>query len=579
MNYDNQSSCQQLVNHCGAMQQSQNYNTQYQAYPCVQVMPNTEIQKKFLEYIRINSKISDVFKTQNLIQTLEIKYNELSSRNILHISNPKISNYTFSDYIPHDICMFAEEIGRATNTDMFTCIMAICGAIAIALRGRYRIRLNAFWTEEMNLFIIIAKKSGQRKSAIVKYLKIPITDYLERKLRLLREQNKNCYNVNHSQIVTIKKAKERLIIKNYIHDIKESGEDTNSMDILLTELSHLNDEMKKYIPEDNNPAEIFCNVTTILGLLQNLKQQGETIALLEAEASFLFSRYFKENSFITLLNNAYDGESYQYNSSKNNINIHHPSLNMLLFLQTKFMVEHFANENLDSLGYLPRMLPIFASDFVDIENDPTLWGMEGIPYPSAQYSERISKILDITYTQDQDREIYDIVCEPEAYDMIKKFEASNGKDSSNNAYPHMESFISKLHGHAIRIAGAIHGWNHLEPHKQPLTVKEMEAGIYLASIVREHANIAYNTELKNARENALKILRYIVRQDWSRSNPLISSTQLLQNVGLKKSQCIPALDFLEKHNFIRQHHEACHAILCILHKDLPNINLNTLTVD
>ena len=576
MNYDNQFSCQQLVNFGGAMQQNQIFNMQYQTYPCAQVIPYTEIQKKFLEYISINSKIFDVFKTQNLIQTLEIKYNELSSKNILHISNPKISNYTFSDYIPHDICIFAEEIGIATNTDMFTCIMAICGATAIALRGRYRIRLNDFWTEEMNLFIIIAKKSGKRKSAIAKYLKTPITDYLERKIRLLREQNKNYYNVNPSQIVTIKKAKERLIIKNYIRNIKESGEDINSMDTLLTKLSHLNDKMKKYIPEDNNPAEIFCNVTTILGLLKNLKQQGETIALLEAEASFLFSRYFKENSFITLLNNAYDGESYQYNSLKNNINIHHPSLNMLLFLQTKFMVEHFANENLDSLGYLPRMLPIFASDFVDTENEVTLWGMEDIPSPSAQYSEKISKILDITYTQNQDREIYDIVCEPKAYDMIKKFEANNTKDISDNTYPHMESFISKLHGHAIRIAGAIHGWNHLEPHKQPLTVKEMEAGIYLASIVREHANIAYNTEQKNARENAIKILRYIFRQDWSRSNPLISATQLLQNVGLKKAQCLPALNFLEKHNIIRQHHEPNHTILCILHKNLLSIQLDML---
>ena len=541
------------------------------------ITPSTELQKKFLEYISINSKISDVLKTQNLIQTLESKYYELSSLDILNIVDSKIKNYKFDDCIPRDMLDFAKEIGEETNTDVFSCIIATCAAIAIAMRGRYRVVLHKHWAEWLNIFVNIGKKSGEQKSALAEYFRNPYQDFLSRKRKEARGKHTSL-NVSPDQLRRLKFASERKLFSNYLEKINIEGEDAGSMDILLSELSELNNKIDPYIPDQHVQAEIFCNVSTYLGLMKKLKQQGETIALLDAEASFIFSKYFKESYFTTLLNNAYVGEPCQYDTStpKNKIDLQNPSINILLFLQTEFMVEHFANEGLKKIGYLPRVLPIFASKYVETDMIPTFWGMDDTPTPSDLYSEKISKILDITYTQDQFREIYDITCEPEACRLIKKFHNKNQQDVLDNVYPHMEAFIKKLHGHAVRLAGAIHGWNYLHPHKRLLSAKEMKAGISLALIARDHADIAYNTELKNAKENAMKILRYLIRQDWSRSNPLISSTQLQQRIGFKKAQCLPALDFLEKHNLIRQHHEPGHAVLCILHKDLCSINLDSL---
>ncbi len=577
MDCNNQFLCPQNCDFTGQTQQIASPVLQNYTYPYTSIIPNTELQKKFLEYISINSKISDVFKTQNLIQTLESKYYELSSQSILSIIDSTILNHTLDQCIPEDMINFAEEIGEATNTDVFSCIIATCTAITIAMRGRYRVVLHKHWAEWLNIYTNIAKKSGEQKSALAEYFRKPIHDYLSCKRRETREKNTSL-NVRPDQFRRLKLASERKLFSKYLDKINKEGEYTGSIDILFSELSDLNNTFDPYIQEQNAQEEIFCNVNTYLGLLKKLKQQGEAIALLDAEASFIFSKYFKESYFTTLLNNAYVGEPCQYDTStpKNKIDLQTPSINILLFLQTEFMVEHFANEGLKKIGYLPRVLPIFASKYVATDLSLNIWQMDGTPFPSDLYSEKISKILDITYTQDQFREIYDIACEPEACGLIKEFHNQNQQDVLDNVYPHMEAFIKKLHGHAVRLAGAIHGWNHLHPHKHLLTAKEMRAGINLALIARDHANIAYNTELKNAKENAIKILRYLFRQDWSRSKPLISSTQLQQNVGFKKAQCLPALDFLEKYNIIRQHHEPGHAVLCILHKDLFHINLDML---
>ena len=162
---------------------------------------------------------------------------------------------------------------------------------------------------------------------------------------------------------------------------------------------------------------------------------------------------------------------------------------------------------------------------------------------------------------------------PRYYDLIKKFEYTNSSAIKNGQYSHMIPFMKKLHGHAVRIAGAIHAWNHSQPDEHPITAKEMHAGIALATIARDHANHVFNTELKQTKKYALKILNYLVRQSWKHSRPFILATHLQQYIrGLNKATCYPALDFLEQHNYICQHEEPGHPRLCILHKALLNCN-------
>ncbi len=537
-----------------------------------------QIQKQFLEHLKMNKKIVEYHALLSLIQTLEQKYWDLSAKNMFNLNIFQRNNYELSRYVPKDMVDFAIQIGSETNTDIFSCILFICATTSIALRGRYRVRLNSHWSEMINLFFMLAKKSGDKKSALAEYGKKPIIEFVTRKRLMDEEQKKNQLNVKPSQISHIRKRRERDIYAEYKNEIHKNGEAQESTLDLLKKFSILNDELDQYMPKENVPAEIFCNVTTFVGLLQKLYKQGETIALFEAEGSPLFSKYFKENVFTTLLINAHGGEPYQYDSStsRNKIELQNPSINTLILLQTELMEKLFSNAGLKDIGYLPRVLPFFASEYIAPDQALIYRRAEDHPDPSDIYSSKINKMLDFTYTQERHREIFEICCEEEAYYIIKNFENKNQQDIRDGAYPHMVSFIKKLHGHAVRLAGIIHCWNYPDPHKHPITEQEMKAGISLALIARDHANFAFNTELRNTRENAIKILKYLFRQDWARSKPIFCVTHILQYVGLKKVQCLPALDLLESCNIIRQHHEAGYGRICLLHNNLLNTDLNLI---
>jgi hypothetical protein len=295
---------------------------------------------------------------------------------------------------------------------------------------------------------------------------------------------------------------------------------------------------------------------------------------MEPEPSILFSKAFKEKNLTTLLDKAYKGESYGYETSVSSIRIEKPSINILLMLQTEFLYDLYEDNFYKNSGFLPRILPIFGSSFIPLEEKST-----GNSKPTlicdymGKYSNKITNLLELSYTQDRNRKFFEITCNPDAYNLIKNFEYANSSAIKNGQYSHMIPFMKKLHGHAVRIAGAIHAWNHSQPDEHPITAKEMHAGIALATIARDHANHVFNTELKQTKKYAIKILNYLVRQSWKHSRPFILATHLQQYIrGLNKATCYPALDFLEQHNYICQHEEPGHPRLCILHKALLNCN-------
>lgn len=538
-----------------------------------------QIQQKFYEYLLLNRKKQTQLQSYNLSFHLENKFLELEKFKPSAFKKHEIQNIPgIENNIPPDMAAFANEMGQTTDTDFLSCVSATCACTAISMRGRFQVRLDNHWSEMVNLYYMIAKNAGERKSALVEFIKPPIKNFCLSKSQKIQEQHTTPSNVHPSQIVKIKIARERSIIADHIKNINANGEPHDSMTSLFKKISEMNKQMDPYIAKEYIREEIFWDVSTLLGLLKKLDKQGEAIALLEPEASLLLSKHFKEETLIPLLNKAYVGESYQYETAntKNVINLEKPSINMLLLLQTEIMVQFFSNQKHENIGILGRILPIFASNYVKPEfSCASRFLDEDMQTPSQIYASKMNKILEFTYTQDRNREIFTINCEKAAYDKIKNIEFNIKKIINQGRYPHMVSFMNKLHGHAVRIAGAIHGWNHARPHEIPITESEMQAGIDLAVYSFSHADLAFNTELRQTKKLAYKVLRYLLNQDWTHSSPIISASTLQAYVrGLNKNNCPATLQFLEDHNFIRQHHEPGYSTLCILHSELSQLNLD-----
>lgn len=544
------------------------------------VIADTEIKQNMLKVLQVQRKFFEQEVLYNLLQTLEYKYCDLGTQQIKMFTDKIPTDASMiRHYVPTDMYAIARHIAKTTNTDVFSCLMSVCAATAIAMRGRYRVLLEKYWAEMLNLYILIAKNSGQKKSALCEMTKHPHRIFLSRRKPKAAKTDRR--SQIQSTILNAAKASEKAVIAKYTSKIRKSGESATCISAMIKELTSVRDEFAEHITPKHTREEIFVDVTTSLGLVKKLESNGETIAMMEPEAGMFLSRFFKDKSLVPLLLKGYGCEPYQYDTSTHGkcAYLERPSINILLMLQNNIMFRLFDDNILEDIGLFPRTLPILGGHFIDLP-----WDREIYDNPKndqdwmALYEEKILNILEFTYTQDTDREIFDIPCEPSARSILLDFERDNTKSIASGQYLHMVPFIRKLHGTAARIAGIIHGWTHTRPHEHPITVKEIEAGIALAKICRDHANIAFDNKSRETMHFATKILKYLLKQDWTRSKPLISASDLQRNIrGMKSEKCLPALEFLEQHNFIRLHHEPKYAPLCILHPNLFEVNLDDLT--
>lgn len=547
---------------------SGNYNTE------------ADTQRRVLDYLKIRIKTFEEQKLASLLDTILEKHSNLSREQILLFSDKfEFEDIEFQSLIPEDLLMTAKNIAKITNTDIFSSVMALIAAISIALRSRYSVKLDENWDEMLNIYMMIAKYSGGMKSKFVEMLGIPHKKFLSQRRHPKSQQNSTLRDLQND---LQKAAKERksACIAHHTDYIRKHGEALESMKSLVEKLKCLKNDSDPYIIQNAVKEEIFWDVSTPLALPLKLQDHGETLAMMVPEASLLFSKFFNDKSFILLLNKCYGGESHQYDTTTpgRSIDLVNPSLNMLLMIQTNLMIKSFDDDFLNSIGFTPRVLPIFAGKYNELQQIDYSFVSKIDTGCMDLYHEKILNLLEFNFTQDNNREIWKILCEKSAYLLIKKFQKENELDLEAGRYKHMESFIRKLHGHAVRIAGIIHAWNYSRPHEHPITLKEMQAGICLAKIVREHANFAFDTKSRETKHFAIKILEYLLRQDWTRSLPLISASDLFGKArGLKMDKCLPALDFLEQHNFIRQHHEPKYQPLCILHPNLFQLNLDQST--
>lgn len=543
------------------------------------MVADTEIKKRMLDTLQVNRKYFEQEKLYNLLQVLEDKYFDLGNQQIMLFTNDaSIKQHNIKEYVPKDMYQIARYMGDTVNTDIFSCIMAILASTAIAMRSRYRLSLDRYWTEMINLYILLAKNSGENKSTLCEMVKQPHRNFLSRRRKSKVLKNERLREMQPT-IRDAARDHKRALISWHTREIRKFGESSKSTKTLIDGLISIKDDFSQYIIPQTAREEIFFDVTTSLGLVKKLLSQGETLAMIEPEAAMLLSKFFKDKSLIPILLKSYGAESYQYDSSTPGrcIFLERPSINILLMLQNSVMFELFDNELLMNIGFLPRTLPIIGGHFDNhIQSDYPIIVKNWM----SVYDDKISSILEFTYTQDIDREIFDIPCDPDARLLALDFREENLRCLEAGQYLHMAPFMRKLHGTAVRIAGCIHGWTFPRPHEHPITVKEMKAGIALAKICRDHANIAFDTKTRETVRFAIKILKYLLKQDWTRSQPLplISASDLQRNIaGLNKAKCLPALDFLEQHNFIRQHHEPRYAPLVILHPNLFQVNLDHLT--
>lgn len=186
-------------------------------------------------------------------------------------------------------------------------------------------------------------------------------------------------------------------------------------------------------------------------------------------------------------------------------------------------VKLFGQRQLFERGITPRFSPYINISLAD----PIYYNLTGDEKDI--YSIRLKSLLNRFYTGNQYAPRFQLKITDEAYSYIQSF-CQEIREAVVDATG-FDSWMSKLHGKAIRFALAFHLWeNWQDPLSKPISVEEIWKGIILAKIIAPHAYSLFSHTGLKATLDSIRILEM-----WKRIPDVISQNNLL-NLGTTTTQ-------------------------------------------
>ncbi len=466
-------------------------------------------------------------------------------------------------HLPSDLRNLVMQVSQLSGWPPLAVLLIFLGCINASMRGRYQIRLNEHWSEAALLYLLVLAPSGRMKSFVYGLAASPLEDFEGRRMA---EYNATLHR-HAERAKAMRRAKDearRSIIK---EAKEEAGFDYRHLFELVSERGNeLADAAKAYERSRPGVPRLLADSFTDKQLIRTMPERGGGHAIIQPEGETFVNRIKDSRFDIGILLKGYTMESYSHGTvTGGETYIRHPFLSILLTAQPHIAARLYGNQSFGALGLTPRFMPFFAPYL----NAPATGSDDETTAMLKEYTHKITAALERNYTQDADRGLREISPSQEAYREVKKFQRDVLNRIAGGIPEHMEPFLRKLHGHAVRIAGVLHAWLHEEPEKHPIALREMEAGISIACAISAHAEFAFDPAGLCAYEDAQRILRWVRRH----RHGVFDSRQAAQSSGVTTNlRIFPALDLLERHDILAQWVTPERPRQCVMH---PYFNYNS----
>lgn len=520
-------------NHQFALQKTTDNNL-YDLYR--DLVDKRHIMKQFYQEQRNIAIETEIAKSNTELWNIQIQKNWLPDT-----STPKPS-------IPESM-NFVRDIARHTKTDELVVFLAILGITSISLRGRYRVRVTREWSEPMVDYLLFIGESGTRKSQLVEILKTPIEHFVNSPPKQYNKEPCDIQNVT-KQNFAVTRHINKVMSKELANVPLDYSEEAASMLTTITQRAATFEKAHcKEIPAQ--PRILFDSGS--LGKLPSIMaQHGGCISVLDAEGGFFAAHKFNKNSDINLLLKAHSMESYDVDPhNKRPLQIRNTAMPMVIFCQPNTLHKLLNNKEAADRGLISRFLPALCCEW---QGQKTLgYFLDGAKPSIDKYTDRIVELLNKNYTQCKNREIYEIQASDKARDIFMNFEKENSAYSNTTSCHICLSFLRKLHGLAVRIAGDIHAWEHKDACAIQISENSAETAIRIARHIRTEAMHIYNKEHQQCIHFASKILKWIQGWDVKGPYPHFTSRKAQQSVaGLNKSTAPGALNLLCSTGYLKE---------------------------
>jgi hypothetical protein len=441
-----------------------------------------------------------------------------------------------ADVLPSSVADFI--LAAADNIQAHADMVGPCalGALEIACRGRYPVRLPNGHTERPCLYIAPVAPPSERKSSVIGTVMKPLTDY-EIKYNAARagevKQSQSARKILEARVAAL----EQEAAKAKSEENREKAR---------RELECVNEDLAAFEPVST--LRLFGGDVTPEKLADLMYAQRETFALVSAEGGGLFdniNRYCEKGGLDIYLS-GHSGDMVNVDrKSGTSVMLRHPTLNIVALCQPVVIETLFGDKEKAGRGLLSRILFVKCRSLVGRR--------EPVSRPIAPpIKERYADLCLSMLAADTEGELafdlggFDAYCR-----FFREVEPLLEPDSGELSF--MGDWAGKVCGTMARLAGLIHCIASFErggdPTAEPITKEEAESGAALARFFMAHTKAIY---MEQAEPQSEADARYLLRR--IREEPTVSRSALgekTRRYRIGKFSLDDTLKLLEERGHVR----------------------------
>jgi hypothetical protein len=358
-------------------------------------------------------------------------------------------------------------------------------AVACCVAGKYEVEIKPGYTEPINIWIMPALETGNRKSAVVNLIFQPHIEWEQAELEALLPEKRRIKLKNDAIETRIKK----------INTDYAKGKDRFARESLLREMEAAEEEKEPELI----PPQVFCDDVTPENLGTIMAEHGGIMALVSDEGGIFdnFAGRYSKNGDpnLDLLLKGHSGMFVRVNrGSRPPVDIPKPAISVGISPQPVTLKKLWQIPTFRARGGMARIGFLMPESLVGYRSGDG----PGIPARvKAAYHAFIRNLLDNrnigkkitdifgTDTPEKKTEIQRIQLAPEARQEWNEFDAHiEPSMRPGGKHENIKDWCSKLPGFAGRLSGTVHTMGGGGPE---ISLETMERALELAGVFLEHA--------------------------------------------------------------------------------------------
>lgn len=394
-------------------------------------------------------------------------------------------------------------------------------ALSVCLQGKAKVSFSPYWSEELNLYMLIIAPPGERKSAVFSAMTAPINKFV------------NEYNALHLiDVQTYFNSKKMLDSK--LNKAIEKGEDNSVIRDIQMEINALQPVKEMKLITTDVTAEALAAI---------MSDNNDTMGIMSPEGGIfdvISGMYSNSVINLNIFLSSYDGEPVKIDRKYGSVSLTHPLLTFGICAQPQVLNNVISNQQFIGKGLTQRFL--FCLPDSMIGHRKLIQDINGTEV-TKRYKELIYRLLNMPPNPEQ---CIELSCK--ATDLFTAYaEKIEYQMSENETLADYREFFSKLPGKTLRMAGLLHLCEHSP--SECISGETMAAAIEISKYYGQHYLKMMCAESYN--DTPQLVLDKMITQAKKSGISTISFRDIKRSVRkLTDEQVKDALEVLTAHKYI-----------------------------